>query len=213
MNVCPLCSEINGISLLRGPVNRSFLHCENCFLIFTESKDHPSADSERDRYLTHNNCIENKGYVAFLNKAVKPAMEFIKPGMKGLDYGCGPVPVLSLILENSGLDCDNYDPLFYPDLNREKQYDFIFAIECSEHFFYPEKEFNQIKNLLKPRGILILMTELWNNISEFKSWWYARDFTHVTFYHQETLKYISKRYDLTFLFRDGKSISIFRNSY
>ena len=213
MKGCPLCSENNRITLLQGPVNRSFLLCQNCFLIFSESRDHPSAEDERDRYLTHNNSIENKGYFDFLHKAVKPAMEFIKPGMKGLDYGCGPVPVLSLILENSGFACDNYDPLFYPDLNREKNYDFIFAIECSEHFFYPEKEFNQIKSLLKPGGILIIMTELWTNINEFKNWWYTRDFTHVTFYHQETLKYISKRYNLKCLFMDGRSVNVFRNSF
>ena len=212
MNICPLCAENKRIMRVKGPVDRLFLHCENCFLIFTDSGDHPSIEDERIRYLTHNNSIENIGYIDFLNRAIKPALKFIEPGMAGLDYGCGPRPVLSLLIEKSGLTCDNYDPIFFPDLNKEKQYDFIFATECAEHFFCPGREFQQIIGLLKPGGILTLMTELWKNTDEFKSWWYPRDFTHVTFYHQETLKFISKRYDLTCLFMDGKSVCVFRNN-
>ena len=144
MNLCPLCSEHKKIARLEGPVNRSFLHCENCFLIFTDSGDQPSIEDERIRYSTHNNSIENKGYIDFLNKAIKPALEFIEPGMAGLDYGCGPGPVLSLLIEKSGMTCDNYDPIFFPDLNRGKEYDFIFATECAEHFFVRGKNFNKL---------------------------------------------------------------------
>ncbi|MFO7656607.1 MAG: class I SAM-dependent methyltransferase [Bacteroidales bacterium] len=152
-----------------------------------------SAKSEKKRYLTHNNGIQYKGYVDFLNQAIEPALPLLNKDMQGLDFGCGPTPTLSVILEQQGYKCDNYDPLFFPGLP-EKKYDFIFATECFEHFFFPAKEIQLIKNLLKPGGILTIMTETWKSDEAFASWYYAKDSTHVSFFHNHTFGFIAEKF-------------------
>ncbi len=196
LQICPLCSENHRINQAEGPGKRIFLECGTCRLIFILSKFHPSPEEEKNRYLKHQNNFNDPEYAEFLNKAIKPALKYIKPGSSGLDYGCGHIPALSLLLKKHGISCDNYDPFFFPELKTDKQYDFIFIVESAEHFFYPGKEFDQITALLMPEGILVLMTQLWKEEKDFKNWWYARDITHVSFYHQDTIDYICKSFNL-----------------
>ena len=113
--------------------------------------------------------------------------------MSGLDYGCGPTPTLSGLLKTHELHCENYDPYFFPELP-EGEFDFIFATEVIEHFFNPGQELLRIQGLLKPGGILTLMTELWDSVEKFSGWSYARDNTHVSFYHEKTMEYICTHY-------------------
>ncbi|HOS97598.1 MAG TPA: class I SAM-dependent methyltransferase [Deltaproteobacteria bacterium] len=162
-------------------------------LIFVEERFLPSRDQEEARYRMHRNTGEDSGYVAFLNQAVEAALSFLKPGMKGMDFGCGPVPTLSTLLEKCGMRCGNYDPLFFPRVP-EGPHDFIFATECFEHFFSPDRELLKIKALLAPGGILTIMTEPWTCLDGFSTWPYARDATHVCFYHDRTMDWISEKY-------------------
>jgi SAM-dependent methyltransferase len=113
--------------------------------------------------------------------------------MRGLDYGCGPQPTLSKILARFDLVCYDYDPLF--DFEHPyREYDFIFATECFEHFHLPGKEFNKIDGLLKPSGHLGIMTERWESLDRFDYWYYKNDPTHVSFFHDKTFSYISKEF-------------------
>jgi SAM-dependent methyltransferase len=212
MRICPLCIKPVGLNEIQGPDARVYNHCELCHLIFTDTRFFLSRIDEEKRYRKHNNGIHNKGYVSFLNKAIKPALEFLKPGMKGLDYGCGPEPTLSLLLEQDGFACDDYDPIFFPELDQNKQYDFIFATECIEHFFFPAKDLQKIKRLLKEDGILVIMTELWQSQEKFKTWQYAKDPTHVSFYHQRSFDVIAEKSGMSTLFTDNKGVIIFQKS-
>jgi len=191
--MCPLCFNKGSFTVVNGPDSRTYRECNKCRLIFTETRHLPLAKIEKKRYLTHNNGIQYKGYVDFLNQAIEPALPLMHKDMHGLDFGCGPTPTLSVILEQQGYACDNYDPFFFPDLP-EKLYDFIFATECFEHFFFPAKEMQGIKRLLKPGGILIVMTETWKSAEAFASWYYAKDSTHVSFFHSHTFGYIAEKY-------------------
>ena len=130
--------------------------------------------------------------------------------MHGLDYGCGPAPTLSALLEERGMPCDNYDPFFFPHLLPGRKYDFIFSTECFEHFFYPGREIPKLLALAKAGGHLIIMTDLWKNPEEFASWSYGRDFTNVSFYHAGTLNWISKHYGIPKVYDDGVRVAIFR---
>lgn len=190
MEKCPLCFNTRSLKKIEGPDSRSYRACNNCMLIFAESHFLPSEESERKRYLTHDNSIHNKGYVKFLNQAIEPALPYLNKNMHGLDFGCGPVPVLSAILKQKGFSSDYYDPIFFPEIH-EQEYDYIFATESFEHFFQPPKEINMIRNLLKPGGLLIVMTEKWKSHEAFANWYYATDFTHVVFYHEKTLEFIA----------------------
>ena len=205
---CPLCFNSNSTNQIKGADDRVYYKCENCFLIFVDTHFLPSADKELKRYNQHQNSIEDKHYVNFLNQAIQPSLNFIHSTHHGLDYGCGKNAVLSQLLLEYGIRCDNYDAFYYPELPN-KWYDFIFCTETAEHFFFPEKEFLNMIARLNKNGYLILMTELWNNLDDFKNWYYTRDFTHVCFYHQHTINYIALKFNLNILFNDAKRVVIF----
>jgi hypothetical protein len=79
----------------------------DCHLIFTETRFHPSADEERQRYSEHKNGIEYPGYVEFLNQAIEPVLPHLSRNMKGRYFGCGPTPALSVLLKRQGFNCDD----------------------------------------------------------------------------------------------------------
>lgn len=196
---CPLCAEEGNKSLVhRTRKGRRFWHCPQCRLIFVDPAARPSRRLEKDLYRKHQNSPEHTGYVTFLRRIVDPALPLLAPSMRGLDYGCGPGPTLSVLLTGAGLTCHNYDPLFFPDLP-EEPLDFIFATECFEHFHTPAREMQQLRKLLKPAGYLFIMTDLWHEQTNLRSWSYLCDPTHVSFYHRRTFEHICHTYGFTML--------------
>jgi len=192
---------------IRGADRRRYYLCDNCSLIFVDPEHHLSPEQEKAFYLNHENNIENAGYIDFLNRIVQPMLSFLTRGMRGLDYGCGPGPTLSLLLNQKGMRCDDYDPLF-TDCALRTPYDFVFATECFEHFHRPGVELQRIGSLLKPRGWLGIMTERWTTPEEFANWYYTRDPTHVCFYHVNTLDYICKQYGYSSVWMDQSRVAI-----
>ncbi len=158
----------------------------------------PDRSTEEARYQAHQNDLQNAGYVNFLNQAITPALPYLSVSMRGLDYGCGPTRTLSNLLQTHGLSCENYDPIFAPDFP-ENQFDYIFLTEVAEHFFQPGQEFERISELLVPGGILTVMTEPWLSTDRFSEWHYARDITHVSFYHAESIAFICTQYGFELL--------------
>ncbi|MBX2946065.1 MAG: class I SAM-dependent methyltransferase [Cyclobacteriaceae bacterium] len=178
-------------------------------MVFT--KQYPTETEERERYRFHNNTIENHGYVTFLYQAITPALPYLKGQQHGLDYGCGPEPVLSKLLEqNHSLYCKNYDPLFFRELPSGK-FDFIFSTECFEHFHNPAKEIVHIKKLLEPGGVLVVMTALWNETLNLSTWHYLRDITHVCVFHSTTFDYVCQQFGFVQLYNDSRRVVILRS--
>jgi len=210
MKKCPLCGSSNIKDSLKGPDKRIFYLCGVCCLITADKSHRLGREEEKKRYLSHNNGIEHKGYVDFLNRVINPAMRYIKPGMKGLDYGCGPSPTISVLLEKKGLYCENYDPIFFPKGIKKSRYDFIFSTECFEHFFSPYREIKRLISHIKKGGFLAVMTELWENPSNFGRWYYARDNTHVSFYHADTMRWIESHFGLYPAYNDNKRVFIYK---
>ncbi len=208
---CPLC-------LLPGPADRSgkvagaddrdYCKCDNCSLIFADPRHYLSAEDARARYATHQNSIDNLGYVKFLNRLLIPMRSFLDSSMRGLDYGCGPGPTISGLLQRQGMACDDFDPLFF-DQPLHPPYDYIVCTECFEHFQRPDRDIARIVELLKPGGKLGIMTELWQDPDQFKTWYYTRDPTHVCFFHQQTIHYLARRYRLSILWQDRHRVVIF----
>jgi hypothetical protein len=203
---CTLCQH-EATESFTGVDNIKFWKCNNCYLVFKDSSFHLHADKEKERYSQHNNTDECPGYKDFLNQALEPASKFVQKGMEGMDFGCGPNPVLAKMITQAGYDCSYFDPFFFPQLPDERQ-DFIFATECFEHFFNPVKELNLITSLLIPSGYLIVMTHRWNESTDFNSWWYMRDETHVSFLHLKTFEYLCQRYGLDIVYDDGEKVII-----
>ena len=164
-----------------------------CDLVFKDPKVWPSYDEEKQRYLKHNNSLDDKGYRDFLLVLVEPLTKELKSGMKGLDYGCGPAPLLSTLIKEKGFECESYDPYFFNDkILLTKKYDFITCNEVVEHFHYPDEEFKKLFELLDKDGVLVIRTQLTPN--DFNNWWYHSDVTHVVFYSLKTFDWITKRY-------------------
>jgi 2-polyprenyl-3-methyl-5-hydroxy-6-metoxy-1,4-benzoquinol methylase len=112
--------------------------------------------------------------------------------LRGLDFGCGPQPVLSMILADIGYHVDNYDLFFNPNESAlVKQYDFVTATEVVEHFHNPIKDFGTLCELVKPGGYLAIMTSFLDEKAEkqFENWYYRRDPTHVLFYKASTFHF------------------------
>jgi SAM-dependent methyltransferase len=198
MEVCPLCYSESFQPQVKGPMGRLFHLCDNCKLVFEGKSNRPNRDAEKERYLEHNNSIHQVGYVNHLNQAIKPALKYLKSDFSGLDYGCGPVPTLNLLVEQKGFVCEFYDPIFFPEYPLGS-FDFIFATECFEHFFRPAHELQKLGGLLKPGGILVVMTQLWEDTARFKGWRYANDPTHVVFYNESTFRFIAAHFGYNIL--------------
>ena len=170
--------------------SRDYYRCSDCQLTFLDPGQMPDADTERAHYELHNNDIHDPNYRAFLRRLTNPLLEHIAPASYGLDYGCGPGPALAEMLSERGYAMELYDPIFADDEDVfEEQYDFITCSEAAEHFHHPLKEFSQIASLLKPGGWLGIMTSWLTEDTDFSSWHYRRDPTHVCFFSPHTLRY------------------------
>lgn len=203
---CSLCGTAPEKTL--SSKGRKLYHCGNCGLVYVETSARPSPEESRKRYLLHENGIEHAGYCDFLNRAVHAAAPFLTTGSRGLDFGCGPSPTLSKLLEAEGFLMTDYDPLFF-DQPLAPSYDFIFSTECFEHFEAPKQDIARVTSRLRPGGVLTIMTELWDNGTDFEKWYYAADPTHISFYSTETLAFICKVFRFQPIAGDGKRVFTF----
>jgi hypothetical protein len=187
-----------------------YLRCGRCLLTFLHPDHRPARPEERARYETHQNDPEDEGYRSFLDRLAEPLCLRLEPGMEGLDYGSGPGPTLSLMLQERGFPMRIWDPFFAPDPEAlQRRYDFVTCSETAEHFFRPGEEFDRLDGLLRTPGWLGVMTQLLEDDATFRDWWYVRDPTHVAFYRPETLAWIASAHGWT-LERPGPSVALFR---
>ncbi len=185
--------------------------CLQCELI-QKTQTTPSLKEEKTQYDYHDNSFENSGYVDYLNRFATEAVDpFIKAG-KGLEFGSGPGPVLFALLKKRGFDMRHYDPFYHPEQSVFKTtYDLITSTEVFEHFQNPLKEIKRLISLLKPGGILAVMTCFHpKNDAVFLKWWYRRDITHLVFYTENTFKYLTTLYPITIVYSNHKNIIVFK---
>ena len=171
-----------------------FLLCPECKGLFVPKQLLPNPEMEKARYMAHQNDVNNTGYQQFVMPLVKAVIQSLPHGAEGLDFGAGPGPVASSLLEKAGFCLNLYDPFFHPEqtvLNHT--YDFIICSEVAEHFHSPYTEFQQLRKMLKPGGILFCLTHLYSSDIDFKNWYYKNDFTHVFIYQKETFEWIKKQ--------------------
>lgn len=205
---CTLC-EGGDLTTVKGIDEMVLNKCNQCFLVFKSPDNWPRPEDEKERYSQHNNTEECTGYMDFLSKALEPTLPFLEADMEGMDFGCGPTPVLAKMVEKQGCQCSHYDPFFFPELPDERQ-DFIFATECFEHFFKPGQELKLLTALLRPSGTLTIMTDLWTEDTDFATWWYLRDATHVSFFNTKTFDYICSRFGYDKEYDDHSKVIILR---
>lgn len=191
--LCNICGS-DAVESFQTSDQKIYWNCSHCGGKFLDKDFLLKSNDEKERYLEHNNEIDDPEYRAFLAKLAKPLKEKILPCSRGLDFGCGHGPALADMFKKDGFEVLLYDPFFYPDTKvLSQQYDFITCTETAEHFHDPWKEFNMLNNLLKPGGWLGIMTCFLTTDDMFESWYYRRDPTHVTFYAEKTFQVIASQ--------------------
>jgi hypothetical protein len=205
----PACLLCHSTSTERHPEDNSaiFYRCKQCGSVYKHNNSFLSQYEEKERYLLHENDVNDPDYRAFVAPVVNRVLTDFKTHQTGLDFGAGTGPVISTILSEKGYLINLYDPFFHPDtavLNT--LYDFIVCCEVIEHFHTPAIEFKRLKNLLKSGGKLYCMTHLLPGEQNFANWYYKDDPTHVIFYSEKNLKWIKNTIGFSHLEIDGRLI-------
>lgn len=193
---CPVCEE--AAARFFGDVDGlEYWRCERCIATFLSPAQRLDRLGEKREYDRHRNAVDDPGYRGFLARLADPLLQRLTPGAEGLDYGCGPGPALAAMLTEAGHRIRLWDPIYHPDdAALGLQYDFISCTEVVEHMHHPAREFKRIHTLLRPGGILALMTTFQTDDARFANWHYRRDPTHVVFYREATMHYIARHLNL-----------------
>ena len=201
---CPLCN-CKTCGLFFQDTKREYLRCPHCELVFVPQFYWLNSTDEKAIYDLHQNSPHDDGYRKFLSRLTSRLLNKLNPKQMGLDFGCGPGPALSYILEEKGHQVDLYDPFYYDDPSIfSKSYDFICSTEVVEHLHNPCATFTSLFHMLKQHGWLGIMTKMVTDKQSFQTWHYIRDMTHICFYNHSSFEYIAKRFNakITFISND-----------
>lgn len=191
---CPVCERAE-LQHFQAIKQQHYLRCLECQCTVMAPDGRLSAQQEKAIYQYHDNNPGDPGYRRFLSKVADPLLARLPRGAHGLDFGCGPGPVLAGMLEEAGMTMALYDPFFHPQSDvLQQQYDFITCTEVLEHLHQPAAVLRELDGLLKPGGLLAVMTCFQTDDTRFARWHYRRDPTHVVFYKEETLELIAEQH-------------------
>lgn len=136
----------------------------------------------------------------------------INKGSSILDIGCGWAQAL-LFFKQKGLDCFGFDPAIEAvdygckkglnikhaglegmDVFDGKKFDFVTLVNVLEHLANPSKSIEQIKEILKPDGILFIdvpnefndFQTAGRDIHQLKDWWVAPP-NHLNYFSRDSL--------------------------
>ena len=210
---CPLCKKEGGHNHFFTDKFRPYYRCDRCSLIFVPAPWHVTEDREKARYDQHNNDPGDQRYRDFLGRIIPFIEDHLPPGaVRGLDFGCGPGPVLGEMLTEKGFDISLYDLYFRDDKSvlTGRNYDFIVSTEVFEHLIDPPRMAEQLFQILEPKGVLALMTRFYEESITFKTWFYKDDETHICFFTKESFLWWGENRGLDVHFRDKDMVIIKR---
>lgn len=198
-NPCPICGARGTERLCDQRQQREYRRCRSCGFIHVAPEYQLSSGEEKSRYLQHTNALNDEGYMRFLDRFFKNAVQpYIKTGSTILDFGSGPVPAFSRLLSENGYTVQSYDPLFYPLQNwKNSRFDAIVLIEVLEHLADPVESLKEALRSLKDGGFCILRSNLFDgSLQDFDPWWYRQDPTHISFFTVRAIEELASRLSL-----------------
>ncbi|ABV89261.1 class I SAM-dependent methyltransferase [Shewanella pealeana] len=197
MSICPLCQQPSLQAFYQDKF-REYQRCGNCLLVSVPEAFLLNAVEEKAVYDQHQNNPDDLGYRKFLSRALDPVLQRVSQDAEGLDFGCGPGPTISVMAAEKGIKVDNYDLYYCNDPQKlQKQYDFVTITEVIEHVADAKSLLATLDSLLKPGGLLVIMTKRAGDLEAFSRWHYKGDPTHINFYATETFEWIAKQYNWT----------------
>jgi len=203
-NKCPLCATI---AEKFYEDNQKYFHCLTCHAIFVAQEDLPDETLEKERYELHDDNAQDTGYRKFVSPITSNIEKDFSQEAKGVDFGAGTSQIITKVMQEKGYDISSYDPYFHPNKELlENKYDYIASCEVIEHFYHPAKEFALLQSMLKKDAKLYLMTDMYDEGTEFSSWYYKNDPTHVFFYTKKTFEWIQEKFAFTNLIIEKRLI-------
>src|SRR5258708_3811406 len=125
---CPLCEFQDSKPLATD--SGEYFHCGRCDLRYLHPGARLTPEDEKNRYLTHENVVEDPAYRKFLEPLFQEVRTRIEPGARGLDFGAGPGPALADMFRGENFKVELYDPFFWPDASMlDQTFDFVVASE------------------------------------------------------------------------------------
>lgn len=189
--LCPLCSSVANHFYTKE--HREYYFCSGCFSVFLNTNGFLSKQAEKAHYECHNNDINDPKYQQFAAPIVNNVLQDFTTKHRGLDFGSGTNSVIIKLLKDQHYKIEGFDPFFSKTTQlSEQSYNYITCCEVMEHFHQPKKEFELLRDLLIPGGKLYCMTDLFSETSNFDTWYYKNDPTHVFFYHKKTIAWIAE---------------------
>ena len=188
---CLLCGAVAGPFHAEG--GRRWRSCGVCGLVQLDPDCWPSREERDQRLRLHRNDPGNEGYRNWLRPVAAALAARLPVGARGVDLGCGPVPLLVELLREAGLDARGWDPLFHPDPPPTPGQDWLCACEVFEHLEDPAATLGLWRSWLRPGGWLALSTSLLERDGHFPGWGYARDPAHLVVARPLTLDWLADR--------------------
>lgn len=191
---CPLCMAGPVVDFHRD-ARREYRRCRTCQLVFVPPRFHLPVNAEKAHYDLHENDPEDADYRQFLARVFAPLVEKLPPQARGLDFGSGPGPTLSIMFAEAGYPTAIYDPFYAPSRSVwQDEYDFVTATEVVEHLHRPRTDLERVWEVLKPGGWLGIMTKRVLNVAAFAGWHYKDDPTHVAFFSEATFRWLARHW-------------------
>jgi hypothetical protein len=209
---CPLCKS-NEARFFYHAFNREYHRCSNCFLVFVPS-EYYTAQTKENNSLNTDFKVSKKfrkvGEKQYFTLLTNPVLKRASEGAMGLDFNCGESSKVEDIFKKNGKLVKVYDEDHKPNkIVLEDSYDFITVIHQIETYKNPREKFDQFYELLSAQGsILALWTTPLEDLSSFNSWPFIKQPHHINFFHEDTFKWIAKKYNYEIEFL-GDGIVIF----
>lgn len=151
-----------------------------------------SAEQERKQYDLHQNDPADQNYRRFLTPVYSAICKRVTLPAHGLDYGSGPGPTLSVMLQEVGYEMSIFDIFYAKDRAAlDRHYQFITCTEVAEHLHQPGMVLSQLHDMLEAGGWLAIMTKRYTCRDAFAQWHYKNDPTHVCFFSDTTFTFFA----------------------
>ena len=210
---CHICNNPTE-SFVHEKTNITYYHCKHCEYIFKSPECYQDFSTQKERYNLHENDEKDEGYKTYFQRFLDFTLPLIGQPKSALDFGCGRSSLLASLLENEGIACYYYDPIYHPTvLNDSKKYELIVSTEVFEHLHQPRKVFESLLERMEVGGYLALQTQFHPNyVDAFKKWYYHQDPTHIVFFTAQTFRVLCEICGCEFMGDNGKNMVVIKKS-